>query len=40
MPSGAGEQQAKLKPLHWDKVNVQATDHSMVWDNITGGSFK
>ncbi|CAN6233512.1 unnamed protein product [Urochloa humidicola] len=39
MPSGAGEQQAKLKPLHWDKVNVQATDHSMVWDNITGGSF-
>uniref|UniRef100_A0A0A9A5Z9 Formin-like protein n=1 Tax=Arundo donax TaxID=35708 RepID=A0A0A9A5Z9_ARUDO len=39
MPSGAGEQQAKLKPLHWDKVNVQATDHSMVWDKITGGSF-
>nr|CAB3451032.1 unnamed protein product [Digitaria exilis] len=38
MPSGA-EQQAKLKPLHWDKVNVQATDHSMVWDKITGGSF-
>ncbi|CAD6242482.1 unnamed protein product [Miscanthus lutarioriparius] len=39
MPSGAGEQQAKLKPLHWDKVNVQSTDHSMVWDKITGGSF-
>ncbi|WVZ73739.1 hypothetical protein U9M48_022017 [Paspalum notatum var. saurae] len=39
MPSGAAEQQAKLKPLHWDKVNVQATDHSMVWDKITGGSF-
>ncbi|KAL6912162.1 hypothetical protein ACP4OV_000967 [Aristida adscensionis] len=38
-PSGAGEQQAKLKPLHWDKMNVQATDHSMVWDKITGGSF-
>ncbi|OEL23841.1 Formin-like protein 16 [Dichanthelium oligosanthes] len=38
MPSGA-EQQAKLKPLHWDKVNVQATDHSMVWDKITAGSF-
>uniref|UniRef100_A0A0D9VKT6 Formin-like protein n=1 Tax=Leersia perrieri TaxID=77586 RepID=A0A0D9VKT6_9ORYZ len=33
------EQQAKLKPLHWDKVNVAATDHSMVWDKITGGSF-
>lgn len=28
-----------MKPLHWDKVNVQATDHSMVWDKITGGSF-
>ncbi|KXG39193.2 hypothetical protein SORBI_3001G287101, partial [Sorghum bicolor] len=40
MPSGAGEQQAKLKPLHWDKMNVQSTDHSMVWDKITGGSFK
>ncbi|TVU28449.1 hypothetical protein EJB05_19966, partial [Eragrostis curvula] len=39
MPSGAGEQQAKLKPLHWDKVNVQATEHSMVWDKITAGSF-
>ncbi|EES05554.2 hypothetical protein BDA96_04G260100 [Sorghum bicolor] len=39
MPSGAGEQQAKLKPLHWDKMNVQSTDHSMVWDKITGGSF-
>ncbi|GJN22224.1 hypothetical protein PR202_gb09773 [Eleusine coracana subsp. coracana] len=39
MPSGAAEQQAKLKPLHWDKVNVQSTDHSMVWDKITAGSF-
>ncbi|KAL5208160.1 hypothetical protein ABZP36_032595 [Zizania latifolia] len=39
MPTGAAEQQAKLKPLHWDKVNVAATDHSMVWDKITGGSF-
>ncbi|KAL5211639.1 hypothetical protein ABZP36_022486 [Zizania latifolia] len=39
MPTGAAEQQAKLKPLHWDKVNVVPTDHSMVWDNIKGGSF-
>ncbi|KAF0932576.1 hypothetical protein E2562_010456 [Oryza meyeriana var. granulata] len=39
VPTGSAEQQAKLKPLHWDKVNVAATDHSMVWDKITGGSF-
>ncbi|KAF7091080.1 hypothetical protein CFC21_093735 [Triticum aestivum] len=37
-PSGADDL-AKLKPLHWDKVNVAATDHSMVWDKLTGGSF-
>uniref|UniRef100_A0A0E0K525 Formin-like protein n=1 Tax=Oryza punctata TaxID=4537 RepID=A0A0E0K525_ORYPU len=39
VPTGSADQQAKLKPLHWDKVNVAATDHSMVWDKITGGSF-
>ncbi|XP_015689322.1 formin-like protein 16 [Oryza brachyantha] len=39
LPTGSAEQQAKLKPLHWDKVNVAATDHSMVWDKITTGSF-
>lgn len=32
-------EQAKLKPLHWDKVNANA-DHSMVWDNIGRGSFQ
>ncbi|XP_077230950.1 formin-like protein 8 [Tasmannia lanceolata] len=31
--------QAKLKPLHWDKVTAQA-EHSMVWDKINGGSFR
>ncbi|KAL2904218.1 Formin-like protein 8 [Bienertia sinuspersici] len=31
--------QVKLKPLHWEKVNVN-TDHSMVWDNIERGSFQ
>ncbi|XVE84981.1 hypothetical protein DITRI_Ditri17bG0055300 [Diplodiscus trichospermus] len=34
-----GNNQVKLKPLHWDKVNTNA-DHSMVWDKIDGGSFK
>ncbi|KAE8812795.1 formin-like protein 16 [Hordeum vulgare] len=38
-PSGAEDPRTKLKPLHWDKVNVAATDHSMVWDKLTGGSF-
>lgn len=31
--------QTKLKPLHWDKV-MAAVDHSMVWDQITDGSFR
>ncbi|CAM0944264.1 unnamed protein product [Alopecurus aequalis] len=39
MASGSEDQFAKLKPLHWDKVNVAATDHSMVWDKLTAGSF-
>ncbi|KAJ0244115.1 Formin-like protein 7 [Hirschfeldia incana] len=30
--------QPKLKPLHWDKVNPDAS-HSMVWHRIDGGSF-
>ncbi|KAI4384256.1 hypothetical protein MLD38_002433 [Melastoma candidum] len=31
--------QAKLKPLHWDKVSTN-TDHSMVWNKIGRGSFQ
>ncbi|XP_050377986.1 formin-like protein 4 [Argentina anserina] len=31
--------QTKMKPLHWDKV-MAAVDHSMVWDQITDGSFR
>ncbi|ONI30606.1 hypothetical protein PRUPE_1G261700 [Prunus persica] len=34
--SGAGNGQVKLKPLHWDKVNTNNTQHSMVWDKIDG----
>lgn len=38
--SGTG-QVIKLKPLHWDKVNMANADHSMVWDKINdGGSFR
>ncbi|KAH7515788.1 hypothetical protein FEM48_Zijuj10G0063600 [Ziziphus jujuba var. spinosa] len=37
--SGTG-QVIKLKPLHWDKVNMDNADHSMVWNKINdGGSF-
>ncbi|XP_074309798.1 formin-like protein 4 [Silene latifolia] len=32
--------QVKLKPLHWEKVNVVNRHHSMVWDNIEHGSFQ
>ncbi|KAI5419768.1 hypothetical protein KIW84_043796 [Lathyrus oleraceus] len=32
--------QVKLKPLHWDKVNTNAADHSMVWDKVDRGSFR
>ncbi|XP_022776035.1 formin-like protein 4 [Durio zibethinus] len=35
-----GNNQMKLKPLHWDKVNKKNVGHSMVWDKINGGSFK
>ncbi|XVF84874.1 hypothetical protein PTKIN_Ptkin17bG0074100 [Pterospermum kingtungense] len=34
-----GDNQVKLKPLHWDKLNKNV-DHSMVWDKINGGSFR
>ncbi|OMO54983.1 hypothetical protein COLO4_36281 [Corchorus olitorius] len=37
--SSSGNNQVKLKPLHWDKVNNNV-EHSMVWDKIHGGSFK
>ncbi|KAL6567763.1 hypothetical protein OROGR_001431 [Orobanche gracilis] len=33
-------EQVKLKALHWDKVNPNAVEHSMVWDRIDKGSFK
>ncbi|KNA09745.1 hypothetical protein SOVF_150770 [Spinacia oleracea] len=37
--SGSKNDQVKLKPLHWEKVNVN-TNHSMVWDKIERGSFQ
>ncbi|RZC79475.1 hypothetical protein C5167_003697 [Papaver somniferum] len=37
--SAEGSGKAKLKPLHWDKVTANP-DHSMVWDKISGGSFR
>ncbi|GAB4839899.1 hypothetical protein Ancab_020608 [Ancistrocladus abbreviatus] len=37
--SGSGNDKVKLKPLHWEKVNID-TDHSMVWGEIERGSFK
>uniref|UniRef100_A0A803MBN9 Formin-like protein n=1 Tax=Chenopodium quinoa TaxID=63459 RepID=A0A803MBN9_CHEQI len=37
--SDSKNDQVKLKPLHWEKVNVN-TDHSMVWDKIERGSFQ
>ena len=38
MPESSNDQ-VKLKPLHWDKVNANA-DHSMVWDKVDRGSFR
>ncbi|KAK9707301.1 hypothetical protein RND81_07G188100 [Saponaria officinalis] len=32
--------QVKMKPLHWEKVNVVNRDHSMVWDKLDRGSFQ
>lgn len=39
-PDDGVRTRAKLKPLHWDKVNPPNADHSMVWDRISDGSFK
>ncbi|KAM7471353.1 hypothetical protein LguiA_009536 [Lonicera macranthoides] len=36
---GDDEGPKKMKPLHWDKV-VANTDHSLVWNEINGGSFR
>ncbi|XP_057541365.1 formin-like protein 4 [Amaranthus tricolor] len=36
---GSKNDQVKMRPLHWEKVNVN-TDHSMVWDKIEHGSFQ
>ncbi|KAL8161550.1 hypothetical protein V2J09_013039 [Rumex salicifolius] len=37
--SGSGKDQVMLKPLHWEKLNVNP-DHSMIWDKIERGSFQ
>ncbi|KAF5726778.1 formin y 2 domain-containing family protein [Tripterygium wilfordii] len=37
--AGSGNDQVKLKPLHWDKLKPNG-DHSMVWDKIDNGSFR
>lgn len=39
MPESSNDQ-VKLKPLHWDKVNTNNADHSMVWDKVDRGSFR
>lgn len=39
MPETSNDQ-VKLKPLHWDKVNTNNADHSMVWDKVDRGSFR
>ncbi|TKY58576.1 Formin protein 8 [Spatholobus suberectus] len=39
MPETSNDQ-VKLKPLHWDKVNTNTADHSMVWDKVDRGSFR
>ncbi|MED6170162.1 hypothetical protein PIB30_028248 [Stylosanthes scabra] len=36
----SGNDNVKLKPLHWDKLNTNNADHSMVWDNVDRGSFR
>ncbi|XP_047309122.1 formin-like protein 8 [Impatiens glandulifera] len=33
-------EQIKLKPLHWDKVNPNNVDYSMVWHRMNNGSFE
>lgn len=37
--SSSRNDQARLKPLHWDKVNTNV-EHAMVWDKIDDGSFR
>lgn len=37
--SKGNEVQLKMKPLHWDKVTANV-DHSLVWNEINGGSFR
>ncbi|KAK7362061.1 hypothetical protein VNO77_04161 [Canavalia gladiata] len=39
MPETSNDQ-VKLKPLHWDKVSTNNSDHSMVWDKVDRGSFR
>ncbi|KAL1821710.1 hypothetical protein ACET3Z_016579 [Daucus carota] len=35
---GRGDQKAKMKPFHWDKV--AASDQTMVWHDLKAGSFQ
>ncbi|XP_017245837.2 formin-like protein 3 [Daucus carota subsp. sativus] len=35
---GSGDQKAKMKPFHWDKV--AASDQTMVWHDLKAGSFQ
>ncbi|KAI3516340.1 hypothetical protein L1887_15254 [Cichorium endivia] len=35
----SNDNQVKLKPLHWDKVNANVT-HDMVWHKLHNGSFR
>ncbi|KAL8150195.1 hypothetical protein V2J09_020003 [Rumex salicifolius] len=37
--SGSDSDQVKLKPLHWEKVNINH-EHSNVWEKIERGSFQ
>ncbi|KAM0943196.1 putative formin, FH2 domain-containing protein [Dioscorea sansibarensis] len=36
----SGRVHPRLKPLHWDKMSPINPEHSMVWDKISGGSFR
>lgn len=36
----SGSQKAKLKPFFWDKTVLMNTDQSMVWHEISAGSFQ
>ncbi|XP_042409282.1 formin-like protein 16 [Zingiber officinale] len=39
-PQSSAAAAKKLKPLHWDKMNPDNAQHSVVWDKITDGSFR